>query len=131
MYGLFYSRYRVKKKPLWYFLLAFVAACALHGFFDFSAARGWGALAFLITIYCIRQYGIFINVTLNLSKRNPDQPNRQFELTEYLCYSLAAIIMLQYVVSAVKYGPSNANSGIPLDGIFLVFLAMRHSRKPR
>jgi protease PrsW len=121
MYGLFYSRYRVKKKPLWYFLLAFVAACALHGFFDFSAARGWGALAFLITIYCIRQYGIFINVTLNLSKRNPDQPNRQFELTEYLCYSLAAIIMLQYVVSAVKYGPSNANSAFLWTAFFSYF----------
>jgi protease PrsW len=121
MYGLFYSRYRVKKKPLWYFLLAFVAACALHGFFDFSAARGWGALPFLITIYCIRQYGIFINVTLNLSKRNPDQPNRQFELTEYLCYSLGAIIMLQYVVSAVKYGPSNANSAFLWTAFFSYF----------
>jgi RsiW-degrading membrane proteinase PrsW (M82 family) len=121
MYGLFYSRYRVKKKPLWYFLLAFGAACALHGFFDFSAAKGWGVLGFLITIYCIRQYGIFINVTLNLSKRNQDQPNRQFELTEYLCYSLAAIIMLQYVVSAVKYGPSNANSAFLWTAFFSYF----------
>ena len=121
MYGLFYSRYRVKKKPLWYFLLAFGAACVLHGFSDFSAARGWGVLGFLITIYCIRQYGIFINVTLNLSKRNPDQPNRQFELTEYLCYSLAAIIMLQYVVSAVKYGPSNANSAFLWTAFFSYF----------
>ena len=131
MYGLFYSRYRAKKKPLRYFLLAFVAACALHGFFDFSAARGWGVLGFLITIYCIRQYGIFINVTLNLSKRNPNQPNRQFEVTEYLCYSLAAIIMLQYVVNAVKYAARQCQLGIPLDSLFLVFLAMRDSGKPR
>ena len=44
MYGLFYySRYRAKKKPVRYFLLAFGAACILHGLFDFSAARGWGA----------------------------------------------------------------------------------------
>jgi protease PrsW len=121
MYGLFYGRSRVKKKPLGYFLLAFGAACALHGFFDFSAAKGWGALAFLITIYCIRQFGIFINVTLNLSKSNQDQPNRQFELTEYLCYSLGAIIMLQYVVSAVKYGPSNANSAFLWTAFFSYF----------
>jgi RsiW-degrading membrane proteinase PrsW (M82 family) len=110
MYGLFYSRYRVKKKPLQYFLLAFGAACALHGIFDFSATRGWGVLSFLITIYCIRQYGMFIHCTLNLSERNPDEPKRLVHLTAYLCYSLAAIIMLQYVVSAVKFGPSNANS---------------------
>jgi RsiW-degrading membrane proteinase PrsW (M82 family) len=121
MYGLFYSRYRDKKKPLRYFLLAFVAACALHGFFDFSAAKGWGALAFLITIYCIRQYGIFINVTLNLSNHNQDRSNRQVELTEYLCYSLAAIIMLQYVVSAVKYGPSNVNSAFLWTAFFSYF----------
>jgi hypothetical protein len=121
MYGLFYSRYRAKKKPLRYFLLAFGAACVLHGFFDFSAARGWGVLSFLIMIYCIRQYGIFINGALNLSERNPDQPQRQFQLTEYLCYSLAAIIMLQYVVSAGKYGPSNANSGFLWTAFFSYF----------
>ena len=121
MYGLFYSRYRVKKKPLRYFLLAFGAACVLHGFFDFSAARGWGVLGFLIMIYCIRQYGIFINGALNLSERNPDQPQRKFQLTEYLCYSLAAIIMLQYVMSAVKYGPSNANSGFLWTAFFSYF----------
>jgi RsiW-degrading membrane proteinase PrsW (M82 family) len=121
MYGLFYSRYRVKNKPLQYFLLAFGAACALHGFSDFSAARGWGILGFLITIYCIRQYGIFINCTLNLSERNPDQPKRQLKLTEYLCYSLAAIIMLQYMVSAMKYGPSNANSAFRWTAFFSYF----------
>jgi RsiW-degrading membrane proteinase PrsW (M82 family) len=121
MYGLFYARYRVKEKPLQYFLLAFGAACVIHGFSDFSAAKGWGALAFLIMIYCIRQYGIFINVTLNLSRRNQDQPNRRFEVTEYLCYSLAAIIMLQYVVSAVKYGPSNANSAFLWTAFFSYF----------
>jgi protease PrsW len=122
MYGLFYSRYCVKKKPLQYFLLAFGAACALHGTFDFSATKGWGVLSFLILIYCIRQYGVFINCTLNLSDRNPDQPKRQFNLTEYLCYSLAAIIMLQYVIIAVKFGPSNANSAFLGTAFFSYFL---------
>jgi len=121
MYGLFYSRYHAKKKPLRYFFLAFGAACFLHGFFDFSAARGWGILGFLIMIYCIRQYGIFSNGALNLSERNPDQAQRQFQLTEYLCYSLAAIMMLQYVVSAVKYGSSNANSGFLWTAFFSYF----------
>jgi RsiW-degrading membrane proteinase PrsW (M82 family) len=110
MYGFFYTRYRIQKNPLPYFLLAFGAACALHGISDFSAARGWGVLGFLIMIYLIRQYGVFIHDALNQSERNPDQPKRQFELTQYLCYSLAAIIMFQYVVSAANVGPSNANS---------------------
>ena len=121
MYGLFYSRYRVKKKPLRYFLLTFGSACVLHGFFDFSAAKSWAVLSFLIMIYCIRQYGIFINGALNLSERNPDWPKRQFQLTEYLCYSLAAIIMLQYVVSAVTYGPGNANSAFRWTAFFSYF----------
>jgi RsiW-degrading membrane proteinase PrsW (M82 family) len=121
MYGLFYNRYRVKKKPLQYFLLAFGAACALHGFYDFSAAKGWGILGFLIMLYCIRQYGIFINVTLKMSEHDPDRPKRQFDLTEYLCYSLAAMIPLQYVVSAVKYGSSNANSAFLWTAFFSYF----------
>ena len=110
MYGLFYSRYRAQKKPLQYFLLAFGAACVLHGILDFSVDRGWSILGLLISTYCIRQYGVFINSTLNLSKRNPERPKRQLELTEYLCYSLAALVMLQYIAMAVKYGPGNANS---------------------
>jgi protease PrsW len=110
LYGLFYAKHRIQKNPLLYFLLAFVAASALHGISDFVAAKGWGVLGFLIMIYLIRQYGVFINGTLNVSERNPDQPKRQFELTQYLCYSLAAIVMLQYVVSAVNIGPSSTNS---------------------
>ncbi len=121
MYGLFYSRYRVQKKPLQYFLLAFGAACVLHGIFDFSANRSWGILAALVQIYCIREYGVFINYTLNLSERNPDRSKRQLELTEYLCYALAAIVMLQYVAMAVKYGPSNANSAFRWTAIFSYF----------
>ena len=121
MYGLFYSRYRVQKKPLQYFLLAFGAACVLHGIFDFSANRSWGILAALVQIYCIREYGVFINYTLNLSERNPDRSKRQLELTEYLCYALAAIVMLQYVAMAVKYGPSNANSAFRWTAIFAYF----------
>jgi RsiW-degrading membrane proteinase PrsW (M82 family) len=121
MYGLFYSRYRVKQKLLQYFLLGLGAACALHGTFDFSAAKGWGVLSFLILIYGIRQYGIFINCTLNLSERKPDQPKRRLDLTEYLCYSLAAIVILQYVAMAVKYGPSNANSAFLWTAFFSYF----------
>jgi RsiW-degrading membrane proteinase PrsW (M82 family) len=121
MYGLFYSRYRVKKKPLQYFLLAFGAACVLHGISDFSWTTGRGVVGLLIMIYCIRQYGIFINCTLNLSDRNPDQPKRQLDLTEYLCYSLATIVMLQYVAMAVKYGPSNANSAFLWTAFFSYF----------
>jgi protease PrsW len=110
LYGLFYARHRIQKNPLPYFLLAFVAASALHGISDFVAAKGWGVVAFLIAVYLIRQYGVFINGTLVVSERNPNQQKRQIELTEYLCYSLAAIVMLQYVVSAVNIGPSNTNS---------------------
>jgi hypothetical protein len=50
MYGLFYSRYAVKKKPLPYFLVAFGAASALHGISDFLAVKGWGIVGFLIVI---------------------------------------------------------------------------------
>jgi RsiW-degrading membrane proteinase PrsW (M82 family) len=121
MYGLFYSRYRAQKKPLQYFLLAFGAACVLHGILDFSADRGWGILGLLLPTYCIRQYGVFINSTLNLSKRNPERPKRQLELTEYLCYSLAAMVMLQYIAMAVKYGPGNANSTLFWTAFFSYF----------
>ena len=121
MYGVFFAKYRVKKKPVTYFLVAFGAACALHGIYDFSAAKGWGVLGFLIMIYLIRQYGVLINGTLNISERHPDKPNRQVELTEYLCFSLAVIIMLQYVVNAMSFGSSNANSGFFWTALFSYF----------
>jgi RsiW-degrading membrane proteinase PrsW (M82 family) len=121
MYGLFYSRYRVQKQPLLYFLVAFGAACVLHGISDFLTLKGWGILSFLLMIYLIRQYGRFINATLNVSERNPDQAKRQAELTEYLCYSLASIIMLQYVASAVNVGPSNANAAFLWTAFFSCF----------
>ena len=53
MYGLFYARYRVQKKPLPYFFLAFGGACALHGIYDFLTLKGWGVL---LEIYLIWQY---------------------------------------------------------------------------
>jgi protease PrsW len=122
MYGLFYSTYRVKEGLLQYFLLAFAAACALHGVFDFSAAKGWGVVSFLIMIYCIRQYGIFINCTLNMSEHRNDQPKRLVDLTAYLSYSLAAIIMLQYVIIAVTYDSRSANWALLGTAFFSCFL---------
>jgi RsiW-degrading membrane proteinase PrsW (M82 family) len=68
MYGLFYARYRARENPLRYFLVAFGAACALHGIYDFLALKNWAVVAFLLGIYLIRQYGVFINGTLNVSE---------------------------------------------------------------
>jgi hypothetical protein len=65
---------------------------------------------------------LYTNCTLNLSERNPDQPERQLDPTAYLCYSVAAILMLQYVIIAVTYGPSNANSAFLRAAFFSYFL---------
>ena len=109
MYGIFYSRYRAKKNPVLYFLLAFGTACALHGLYDFLLLKGWFLLGLLLLVYCIREYGVAINCSLNLSEYNSDHANRVVDLTRYLCYSLAAIVMLQYVIIAINYGPKSAN----------------------
>ena len=121
MYGLFYSRYRAQKKPLQYFLLAFGAACVLHGS---STSQSTEAGAFSASnspdllhsgVRCLYQ------LHLEPLKSNPKGSKRQLELTEYLCYSLAAIVMLQYVAMAVKYGPGNANSAFRWTAIFSYF----------
>ena len=131
MYGLFYSRYRVKKNHVPYFVLAFGTAWVLHGVYDFLLIKGWGILAILILIYCIRQYGIIINCTLNLSEHNVDEAKRLVDLTQYLCYSLAAIVMLQYVIIAMNYGPKSANLnflGTVLASYFLLYVVIANLR---
>jgi hypothetical protein len=113
------------------FLLAFGTACVLHGVYDFFLVKGWGILGVLILIYCIRKYGIIINCTLNLSEHNMNQAKRRVDLTQYLCYSLAAVVMLQYVIIAVKYGPKSANFnflGTVFISYFLLYVVLANLR---
>jgi RsiW-degrading membrane proteinase PrsW (M82 family) len=113
MYGLVYGRRMGRKHPALDALMAFGAVCVVHGVYDFwLVAAGWvgqlSMLSFLILIVAIRKYGRALNIAMNLSEHMSGQSERRVSQVRWLCGSLAAIVMLQYLLIALKYGAANA-----------------------
>jgi RsiW-degrading membrane proteinase PrsW (M82 family) len=113
-YGLFYSRYTKKKNDRSYFLISFSLACVIHGIYDYwLLCRSWPAffpvLSFVILVFCVQKYGVMINNALNQSEFNTKRNLPLLRLTEYLVYSLSAIIVMQYIVIALVFHTSVAN----------------------
>jgi len=113
-YGLFYSRYSKKNKDLSYLLIAFALACVIHGIYDYwLLCRSWPIffpiLSFIILVFCVRKYGVMINNALNQSEFNTKRNLPLLRLTEYLVYSLSAIILMQYIIVALVFHASVAN----------------------
>jgi RsiW-degrading membrane proteinase PrsW (M82 family)/Flp pilus assembly protein TadD len=117
MYGLLYARYSARRQPVLYTLLAFAGACVVHGVYDFwLVTGGWlgqlKAMSVLILLVAITRYGRALNTAMNLSEHMPPRHDPLLNLTRWLCGSLAAIIMLQYLLLAAKYGAANANRNL-------------------
>lgn len=113
-YGLFYSRYKNKNKDWSYFVIAFASACVIHGLYDYWLVNhSWPILfpflSFIILVFCVRKYGVMINNALNHSEFNTRRNVPLLRLTEYLVYSLSAIILMQYIVVALVFQTSVAN----------------------
>ncbi len=127
IYGLFWAVYRKKTRRYPYFALSFAAACAIHGIYDFwLVAEGMEEavvfLSALVWICLVNGYGRIINAALHQSEYMPERASTLVNATNYLVYTLAGIILLEYVTVALKFGPQNANHGFL--GKVILFLFM-------
>ncbi len=126
VYGLIYSKYRKNNQHgLLYLAGGFAAAVVLHGLFDFAlmAERLPSQLkifSIFILAVTVNKFGVITKNALNVSEFNTEQKTRVEDLTRYLVYSISAIILLQYVLMAWKFGAKNANLSM-LPPVFLYY----------
>jgi len=114
IYGLVYARY--KKKSLAYFGLSFLFACLVHGLYDFwllteSQLAAFSYISLFILVISIEKSKRIIANALNQSEffKNGDNEGALRKDGTILIYGLSGIIVVQYLIIAVKFGPEFAN----------------------
>jgi protease PrsW len=109
----------------------FIAACAVHGLYDFFlSGRGMleslAPLSFFILVYLVSVYGRMLNNALNISTFFSDEDTKKLHnMGRFLTYSLSYVFLLQYIVVARRYGAENANLSVMrsmIGGLGLIIL---------
>lgn len=111
LYGIVLAKYRKKGTMVGNFVLFFLAACVLHGVYDFLLISdflpaGFSGLAFLQALIEAVLYVRILNNTLNQSEFFDSSKIRQFRrMREFLGAALMAIVLFEYIGAAIQYGP--------------------------
>lgn len=128
IYGLVYSKY--KKKSIIYFFLSFFLACVIHGFYDFfmlsSRLEGLIPLSFLFAILVFVIYRNMLSNVLNNSEffKEISSSIRLNKNGLIIIYGLSYILVLQYLIIALRFGPLFANRDIGIGICFLVYMIL-------
>ncbi len=128
-YGLMLNKYKRKWNPFLNFMIFFSLASFAHGFWDFWLINSTASRFSLLTLGLLFS-GIFIwnsfkNNALNHSKffdRNKIHDAKK--LSQYLVYSLFAIIIFEYIAVSIKFGPDDGNTSLIssiFSGSYLIF----------
>ncbi|MBN2435772.1 MAG: PrsW family intramembrane metalloprotease [Spirochaetes bacterium] len=126
IYGIFYSKYRKRNQhKILYFAAWFAIAIIAHGLYDFwliaeKLPPQFKIFSVLVLAVCVNKFSIIIRNALNKSEFNTEKKTRIENLSKHLVYSISAIILLQYVLMAWKFGAQNANESM-LKAIFLYY----------
>lgn len=118
LYGLVLTRFFNRGNRFWTPLLTFAAACLIHGLYDlFLISQTWlGELKIIsigILLFTAMAYGHILNTCINRSPFfNQELVPRLKDLARYLGFGMCGIIMLQYLIVAVNFGPASANRDI-------------------
>lgn len=105
----------------------FSLAVAIHGLYDFFLiGKGWvtktKGFSFIILLLSILAFQRIISNSLNNSKFWQDEAKNKFlSLSEYLAIGLTSILILEYLLLSLKYGPYYVNLGF-VSSIFSSFL---------
>jgi len=116
-YGIILNKYKRHKNPYLNFLLFFAMASVSHGFYDFWLINeSVGTFRFLTMIFLfssVYMWNSFKNNALNHSDfYDKDKSIDDKKLQDYLFYSLAGVLLFEYVALAFKFGPSVAGIGL-------------------
>ena len=115
MYGLLLAAGKSGPHPALSLLRKFAGAAILHGLYDFGlfqpALLGGTLryLSFAIAFLVILAFSIMLRNALSRSEHFRPSSLRVIHNTSYLVRWLAYILLLQYVLMAVAYGPAAAN----------------------
>lgn len=128
-YGLMLNKYKRRWNPYLNFLLFFALASLAHGFYDFWLINEWASSFSMITLLfflaSMSMWNSFKNNALNQSSFYDKKILINNEkLAEYLFYSLAGVLLFEYVALGLKYGPGVANNSFfdsLFSGTFLIF----------
>lgn len=116
-YGLILNKYKRPKNPYLNFIFFFALASISHGFYDFwlinKTASSFSILTILFLLMSMYMWNSFKNNALNHSDfYDKDKSIDNEKLQDYLLYSLASVLLFEYVALAFKFSPSVANSGL-------------------
>lgn len=116
-YGLMLNKYKTRRYPVLNFLLFFILASLAHGFYDFWLINEKVSDFSFITI-------VFLLISLfiwNTLKNNALNQSGFFDaskkidpgkMEDYLMYTLAGILLFEFIALAFRYGPDAANDGL-------------------
>ncbi|MDD2983855.1 MAG: PrsW family intramembrane metalloprotease [Crocinitomicaceae bacterium] len=128
-YGLMLNKYKRRWNPYLNFLFFFALAAIAHGFYDFwlinEAASSFSIITILFFLVSLSMWNSFKNNSLNQSSfYDKNRLINNEKLADYLFYSLAGVLLFEYIALGFKFGPTMANKGFVesiLSGTYLIF----------
>ena len=113
-YGLLLSRYKLKNNIYLTFLISYLLAAFSHGIYDFwllnDSANSLSIFSTFILIFSLFIYNVFISNSLNNSTFFDKKIRFDVvKLNNYLVYSLSFILILEYVIFSLEFGPDIGN----------------------
>jgi len=136
-YGLILNKYKRQKNLYLNFIFFFVLAALSHGFYDFwlinKSASTFSIFTVLFLLVSMYMWNSFKNNALNQSAfYDKDISINSEKIQDYLLYSLAGVLLFEYVALALKFSPSVANNGL-ISSIYsgtylIIFLSVNLSK---
>ncbi len=116
-YGLILNKYKRHRNQYLNFIVFFLLASLAHGFYDFwlinKSASTFSSLTFIFLLASMFMWNSFKNNALNQSAfYDKDISINGEKIQDYLLYSLAGVLLFEYVALAFKFSPSVANDGL-------------------
>ena len=116
-YGLILNKYKRHRNQYLNFIVFFLLASLAHGFYDFwlinKYASTFSSITFIFLLASMFMWNSFKNNALNQSAfYDKDISINGEKIQDYLLYSLAGVLLFEYVALAFKFSPSVANDGL-------------------
>lgn len=124
-YGFVIARYQLNNnRKLWYvFPLSFLAACTVHGIYDFFLFQEMILFFFIFFILIVQVWLIMINNCMNNSSHFSYTLAPQAEKSRiFITLALTTIFALEYIAVAFISGDKNANAELLSNTAFAGFL---------
>lgn len=132
-YGVFFGFRKINLTHKVRVLVFLLIAAFIHGFFDFwlinDKVSDLRFFSFVLAIFGLSLWNSFINLCLNhippenLKTQIPDHK----KLKDYLIYGLSSILIFEYLIISISYGPKVGNASLMDAGIsgayLIVFLS--------